>query len=320
MSIATHVFGAEGCTAVSSEMIPQLLASEQVFWVDMLVPNPEAVQLLRETFNFHPLAIEDALNQQQRSKVEEYQEHLFVVVNSVMLVQGKLITRELDIFVGRTFCVTVHRHEEPAIREIRRRLQNGVRATRASSGFILHTVLDVIVDAYFPILDRLTDQIEAAEDSVLRHSSQMLLADLMHLKQTVRALLRAAYPTQAVINFILHHDRMFPDRKALQYYFRDVSDHVLRIVENCTHLRETLGTTLELYMSAASNRLNHVVNRLAVITVAIGVLSIFTGFYGMNFEQTFPPFDDPDGIIKVILAMLAAEVIVLAFFRWRKWL
>ncbi|MDW8298667.1 MAG: magnesium/cobalt transporter CorA [Anaerolineae bacterium] len=320
MSVTTYIFSAEGCSAVENEMIPQLLVSEQVFWVDMIVPSPESVRLLREVFNFHPLAVEDALHQEQRSKVEEYHEHLFVVINSVSLVQGKLIARELDIFVGRNFCVTVHKHEEPAIYEVRRRLQSGVRASRASSGLILHTVLDVIVDSYFPILDRLTDQIEAAEDRVLRRSSETLLADLMHLKQTVRALLRSAQPTQTVVSFILHHDRMFADRDSLHYYFRDVSDHLLRVVESCTHLRETLSNTLELYVSAASNRLNHVVNRLAVITVAIGVISVFTGFYGMNFEQTFPPFDDPNGIPKIVLVMLAAEIIVLAFFRWRKWL
>ncbi len=320
MSITLYTFDAQGCTRADEADIAALLAAEQVFWLDLVVPGAEEVRLLRDVFKFHPLAIEDALNQEQRSKIEEYQDHLFAVINTVLLVQGKLIVRELDIFVGRTFCVTVHRHEEPTMREVARRLQDSLRASRASSGFILHTVLDVVVDAYFPILDRLTDVIEEAEDTVLRRPSQTLLADLMHLKQTLRALLRAAYPAPAVINFISHHDRMFADRKTLQYYFRDVSDHLLRIVESASNLRETLGSVLDLYMSSTSNRLNHVVNRLTVITIAIGVLSVFTGFYGMNFELTFPPFNDPDGIPKVILLMLSVEASILIFFRWRKWL
>ena len=323
----TTVFGAEGVRVVDSPDWEALLASDQhIVWVDMDGPDEADTHVMRDVFHFHPLAIEDTTNHRQRAKIEEYDSHLFLILNPMALIPDEdfpemqtVEVREMDVFVGPNYLVTVHQASEPAIPRAQQRAASSTNRLPMSSGFLLYTLMDIVVDDYFPILEALGDQIEEVEDLVLHAPREQVLKHLMTLKRTLRHMWQIIWPQQSVLNHLLHEDDAFLHMPALAYYFRDIYDHAMRIAEMLNTFRDTLTSVTDLYMSAVSNRLNRVVNRLTVFTLTIGILTVISGFYGMNFEETWPAFADPNGVPFVVGLMVALVAGVLVMLRRLGW-
>lgn len=287
-------------------------------WVDMLGPTDDDLALLHDVFKFHPLAIEDTRNHWQRGKVDEYADYLFAVLNPVEWGTNRPVFRELDVFTGCNYIVTVHRSDEPLLNSVQDRIER--LSTMPTSGFLLYAILDIVVDGYFPVLDLLQEQIENLGDQVLERPSQAMLNQLFDMKKTLVDLWRILWPQRDIPNKIMHHDLPFLDEEALGHYLRDVSDHLMWIAEMVSTFRDTLTGTLDLYMSAVSNRLNAVVNRLTVVTVLVGLLTVISGFYGMNFSDTWPPFGSSLGVPFVLALMIGVVTGLLLLFKKLDWL
>lgn len=316
--ITVTVFDKDGSHTGQPDDLEKLIGQMEVtVWVDMVGPTEAASDLLRHLFKFHPLAIEDTMNHWQRGKVEEYADHLFAILNPIEWEADRPVFRELDVFVGCNYVVTVHRAEEPTLDVVRERLARHPAAPR--SGFLFYVILDTVVDGYFPVLDRLAEAIEALGDRALSEPNQRMLNQLFDLKTTLVDMWRIIWPQRDIPNKLMHHDLPFLDQENLNLYLRDVSDHLMWIAEMVNTFRETLTGTLDLYMSAVSNRLNKVVNRLTVFTVLIGLLTVISGFYGMNFAETWPPFDSALGVPFVLALMVGLIVGLLALFRKLDW-
>jgi magnesium transporter len=301
----------------TAELSAALKSTAHTTWVDMTGPTEEDIRVLHDVFQFHQLAIDDTRNQRQRPKIEDYNDHLFGILNPIASNQDGLGVRELDVFIGRNYVVTVHPADEPVIDEVRRRI--GRTGKTPSAGYILYVLVDVVVDGYFPILDALGDQIEQLGDSIVEKPKQESLNDLFLLKRTLNEVWRAVGPQRDMFNVFTRRDLPFIDQNTLQYYLRDVYDHLLRITDTVNTYRDTLTGIIDLYMSAVSNRLNVVVNRLTVITVIVGLCSVVVGFYGMNFQLTWPPFDSPWGVPFVLGLMGAILAMVVLVFRRLRW-
>ncbi|HUN05796.1 MAG TPA: magnesium/cobalt transporter CorA [Aggregatilineales bacterium] len=298
--------------------LPGLLASEdQLFWLDLRGPDEEAMRLMRDVFHFHPVAIEDTRNHEQRPKLEEYNGHIFLIVNPVsMHGDHALDFRELDIFVGRNFVVTVHPDEEPVIKQVQERLAHTNRS-QMSVSYLLYLLLDATVDGYFPVMDAYEEAINRLEDEAFINPRQQTLNDIFALKRELLNLWRVVWPSRDLVsNLAQPHVRGFEDGNPAEYYMRDVSDHLFWIADMITTFRETLMGMIDLYMSAVSNRLNRVVNRLTVLTLGFGVLAVITGFFGMNFTRTWPDFENPMGVLFVIGLMVLVGI-VMAYVLWQ---
>jgi len=300
--------------------LPALLTTEDdsVFWVDMDSPSAEDVRTMLEVFLFHPVAVEDTRNHEQRPKIEEYPGYLFMIVNPVSMVNDELDFRELDLFVGRNYVVTVHIGAESVVEEAHRRLGNPVVLPQISVSYVMYTLLDVVVDGYFPIMDTIEEEINELEDVILSRSKQESLSRVFTLKRMLLHLWRVVWPERDMLNTLTQpHVLSFiaNNNNADQFYLRDVSDHLFRIADMVSTFRDTLTSVIDLYMSSVSNRLNRVVNRLTVITLGFGLLAVITGFYGMNFELTWPRFNDPRGVPFVLLLVTAVLVIIVAVLR-----
>jgi magnesium transporter len=297
-----------------------LLASADVLWVDITGPSEDDLKLMRDVFQFHPLAIDDTRNQRQRPKVEEYDDHLFAILNPVMPQDGDTVTfRELDIFVGRNYVVTVHPDYEPIIEEARQRVGRHKASMPVSAGHILYVLTDIVVDEYFPILDRIGEAVDELEEALLEKPQQEMLNNLFRLKRMLAELWRVVGQQRDMFNVLSRRDLTYIDAESLQYHLRDVYDHLLRISDMTSTYRDLLTSMVDLYMSSVSNRLNRVVNRLTIVTVAIGALAVITGFYGMNFAQTWPPFEQWWGVPFVMLLMTLAITAILVIFRRLGW-
>jgi magnesium transporter len=314
MQITTFDF--KGLHKLIDADLKALRNTNEVVWIDVNHPAGQDLNRLQSAFGFHPLAMEDTRNQHQRPKVEEYADHLFIITNNVVYQEDELHFQEIDIFLGRNYIVTIHDECTPVMNEIRNRMNHTTTFKHVSSEYLLYILLDTIVDAYFPILDSLDNEIEHLGERVFENSSQAMLKRIFELKHMLNEAWYVAGQerdmfsvlTRREEDLITHHD-------VLEYYLRDVNDHLIRIGSIIGVLREDLKNIVDLYVSSTSNRLNTVVNRLAIITILIGVLTVISGFYGMNFETTWPPFSADWGVLFVLGLMVVLTGGILIVFR-----
>jgi len=290
-----------------------LLNGEQGFvWVDIVNPVPQDLKIMREVFHFHPLAIEDTMNERQRPKIEEYPDHLFTILNPLEKFDGELTFHELDVFVGKHYFVTVRDYEtEPVIDSVMHqcnvRTGNG---QKMSVGYVMYALADHIVDGYFPVLDQLADRAEDITEAIIDNPTPELLQELFKLKRALAEMARVTGQQRDMFNVFLRENNAFVTQDVMRYYMRDVYDHLIRVSDMIGTYRDTVSGGIDLYLSASSNRLNIIVQRLTVITIGTAALAVITGFYGMNFEQTFPPFTAWWGVLFVILLMVATLLMV----------
>jgi magnesium transporter len=284
-------------------------SDQYVVWIDMMGPTHEDQRVMKELFRFHPLAIEQVLDHKQRPKVEEYAEHLFAIMNSVRMDSFDVYFQELDIFVKQNVIVTVHRLQEPNIEAIRHRVNEQCALKGVTVGFLLYSIIQVVVDSYFPVLDKVEKNLERLEDDIIHRPTQDKLARLFHLKRDVAEIHRVAAQQRDMFSLLMREESPYINQMTLRYYLRDVYDHLLRIYDNANTIRDNVATAVDLFFSAQSQQLNQYINRLTLITIATGILAVITGFFGMNFEVMWPlSMDNPAGVFFVV----ASIVIVIA--------
>lgn len=296
-----------------------LKGEEGVIWIDLTISDESNMAFLKEHFAFHPLSIEDLYHQQQRPKAEEYADHLFVILNPIQPTLSELMFRELDVFVGKNYLVTAHMHDEPVIAEARRRLDPQRTGLPLSPTYLLYVIFDTVLDGYVPVLELIGEEMERLGSNALNHPEPGILNRIFDLKRITNQFWWVVWPQQDIINVLTNHGLVFVDEKSL-YYLRDISDHLARIMNSLQVDRDTVTSLINIYMSSVSNQLNFGVGRLTVLTVGVGIFAVFSGFYGMNFAQTWPPFDVPWGVPVVLLMMVVTAIITFALLRWKKWI
>jgi magnesium transporter len=316
--LRVRVCNGTGLDEVDPATLAELVAKGTPAWVDITGPDDEEALLMKDVLHFHPLAIEDTRNQRQRPKIEEYPAHLFLILNPGLMDGEHADFRELDVFVSKGLVTTVHPATEPVLEEVERRLTRAAPG-HLTPGYILYTLLDTVVDTYFPLLENVSDEIEELEDLVLEHPDQETLNRLFRLKKNLVILRKVVAPQRDAMGLLTRRDTPFVDLERLAYHLRDVHDHLLRLTDMLDTFRDLLSSGIDLYMSSVSNRLNRVVNRLTVVTVVVGVLAVVTGFYGMNFEHNWPPFSSPWGVPFAIAVMVTAATAVVIRLRRLRW-
>jgi magnesium transporter len=296
-------------------------AGEGTLWVDLDVTDPAQAALLSSAFKFHPLAIEDALNPASRVKVDEYPEFLIIVVRVVGFAEETpdpydLDTTNLTIFVTDRAIVTAHAQPSPVVDEIVRRLSANSGILARGPARAAHLALDAAVDAYFPVLDKLDEFVDALEQRVFGDFDNEVLEEIFRVKRLVISLRRYLAPQREVLSQLTMRPSAFLAVEA-QLYFRDVHDHMMRITDTLDSYRELLSSTLDAYLTQVSNRLGNVSKGLT----AVGALSVpfvvIAGVYGMNFER-IPLAHHPYGFEIMLVLQLVVAAVLLAVLRWRK--
>jgi magnesium transporter len=312
-------FADQNIEKIESPNWTELLARKDgVLWVDLAGPTIDDIKVMRDVFHFHPLAIEDTSNQRQRPKIEEYRDHLFIILNPIGEFKETLDFRELDVFVTRTAIVTVHSADhEPIVDQVMNRCTAKIEsAQKVTVGFLIYALADSVVDLYFPLLDQIGDEIEMISESVIETPRREDLNRAFRLKRALAEMWRVAGQQRDMFNVFQRQESPYINEEISRYYMRDVYDHLLRINDTVSTFRDTMSGAVDLYLSAVSNRLSIVVKRLTFVTIGIGVLTVISGFYGMNFEKTWPPFNAEWGVPFVLLLMLLGLVAV-GIAAWR---
>ncbi len=300
--------------------VAQALGEEgTVGWLDLEAPAPDDVHALESLFGFHPLALEDALNPDTRPKIEEYENFLFVVTRAVNHNPGQaaLDLIPLFVFLNRHIIVTVHPRPLRGVHTAVQRIRKHPEILQHGPDRLLHNLLDQVVDFYFPLVDELEDRIEDLQDRVFVQPEPGQLAEIFQARKEAVALRRSLAPLREVVTNLMS-GVPYVDAD-LRPFFRDVYDHVLRILDQIETNRDILAGLLDSYLSQVNNRMSAVMKRLTLLT-AIGLpMTIISGFFGMNFEE-MPWIKLPWGVTAATSAMVAASFGIYGFFRWRRWL
>lgn len=295
-------------------------AAEKGFWLDIESPDDSDYQLLENTFKFHPLAIEDIRNQDQRPKIDEYNDYNFAVIFQAEWENDEVGFREHHLFVGPTYLITVHLEAAPALKELQNRIAQSPELTKGQPGFLTYLVIDTLVDATFPALDKLDDTVDALQDEITEKADTEQLSRIYHLKHAVTELRKFLGAQREVFQRLITHG-IHQQQQDMTLYYRDVYDHIIRQFETADALRDLLSSAMDVYLSTVSNRLNQTTKTLAVIASLFLPLSFLTGFYGMNFTYLTTVLEIPYWTFWAGMGTMAiATVIQLYLFKRRGWL
>jgi magnesium transporter len=298
-------------------------SAEGLLWVVLDHPDQEELlTVLRDTFQFHPLSIEDCGNEgYQIPKVDDYDDYIFLVLHA-LLPQGQdlvdLEMRELDLYLGKNYVVSIFRSAEmPPVERVWNRLEKDDRLFKNGADFLCHALLDALVDDYMPLIDSMDDEIEWLEDKVLEKPSPETLERILALKHATLSLRRVIGPQREIMNRLSRDDFELIAPKH-RIYFRDIYDHLVRIQDLSESVRDIVSGTLDIYLSATSNRLNEVMKALTIVSTIFLPLSFVAGVYGMNFRY-FPEINWQYGYLFVWGIFVVIVAAMLIYFKRRGW-
>lgn len=294
---------------------------DHLVWLDISTPTPDDLALLRDEFDVHPLALEDLEKRKQRPKIDTYAEQQMIVSYEVLPAAepGRSFELgEVHLFAGPGYLISVRWQASPAIDGVSERFRQRTDAVATTPGALLYAILDAVVDGYFPLLDRLSDQIEDLEDRILEGGQIAgTLRSILALKRELLELRRTLSPQRDVANALLRRDLSLVD-DASAPYFQDLYDHLVRVLDQLDLQRDLLASALEANLSVTSNNLNAVMKRLTAFTVVLMVPTLLAGIYGMNF-RFMPELSWPFGYGFALGLMLVAMAGAALFFRARNW-
>ena len=290
------------------------------FWLDIEAPDEADFRLLEQGFNFHPLTIEDIKHQQQRPKVDEYSGYNFTVIFEGLWEGDNVQLREHHLYVGPHYLITVHQERSPELAQVHDRVAQSPELTKGQPAFLTYLVIDALVDATFPALEKLDDTVDALEDDIIATATSRLLDRIYHLKHSVVELRRLLGAQRDVFQALITHG-IHMQQSDMTLYYRDVYDHIVRQYETVDSLRDLLTSAMDVYLSTVSNRLNQTTKALTVIASLFLPLSFLTGFYGMNFTYLTQILETPYAAFAVgVGTMLIATAIQLWLFHRRGWI
>lgn len=280
---------------------------------------------LGKVFNLHDLALEDVLNAGQRPKVELYDDQVFVIVHLPIYDDGNLELIQISLFVGANFLICLCPLTEDPFEPVRKRIRqsNSRRTQPPGIDYLLYAVLDLVIDAGFPVLEKFGDELEQLEDNLLEQPDQQTLTRIHHLKRELLVLRHVLWPQREVINTLMRGGE-FIDPDTL-VYFRDCHDHIVQIIELLESFRDMTANMLDIYLSSISQRTNEVMRVLTMIATIFIPLTFIVGVYGMNFHNprsawAMPELDWYYGYPLVWGVMVGITVTLVWYFKRRKWM
>jgi magnesium transporter len=296
-----------------------------LLWVDFQgAPDEEAEPILTKTFGFHPLAIDDALQESHVPKLDDWGTYLYIVLHTVLFdsLEGDVDTHELDVFLGANYMVTHHDEPIDAVDRVWSAVQRDERHMKSGPDHLLYRLVDEIAASYMPVVEQLDLSIDQLEDEIFNGRDVRALEKIFSLKRAVLYLRRILAPQGVVLNKLARDDYEVIDA-ADRVYFRDVYDHMVRLYDIIEGVRDLVSGTLDTYLSITNNRLNDVMKTLTLITTLFMPISFIAGFFGMNFFEPTTPLKIWTGRPAFIITLIILILTPMAMYLWmrrRKWM
>lgn len=279
-----------------------------------------AIEKLGEIFGLHPLLLEDLVNTEQRPKLDDYENYLFVVLKLFHLDEesGRLTGEQVSLVLGERFLLSFQEHPLEVFENVRVRLRGGKgRIRKSGPDYLAYALIDSVVDHYFVVLERLGEVLEELEGRVIESPTTQTLEQIHHLKREMILLRRSVWPLREVANALLREDPPLIQEQT-KVYLRDVYDHTIQVIDTLEAFRDILTGMLDVYLSSASNRLNEVMKVLTIIATIFIPLTFVAGVYGMNFEF-MPELEVWWAYPAVLGLMLLTALAMVGYFRRKGW-
>jgi magnesium transporter len=305
---------------VAVEELGTLAAQEgSVVWLGLHEPDPELLGLIQTQLGLHELMIEDANQAHQRPKLDIYDNVLFLVLRTAQLIDGEVRYGETHVIVGKGFVVSIRHGASASYAEVRRRCERSPELLRLGESAILYAILDFVADNYFPIIDKITEELGVIEDQIFSVTAATEKIERTYrLRASLLNMRHAVSPMIEICNQLRRHD--FPARSsAIRPYLRDVHDHVLLVEDAIVDLRERLTAAFEASLLPSAARQNDIVKKLGSWAAILAVPTAIAGIYGMNFRN-MPELEWSLGYPASLLLMLAICSSLYYLFRRKAWL
>lgn len=306
--------------ALKSEDIKGALGrDDNLVWVELENPTKDELAFIKDTFNLHPLTVEDCVNTNARPKIDQFPSYLFLILHAAgyNATTLKVKTLELNICVGKNFLLTIHMDPIPSLKNAWERANKNIALMCNDSDRLLYQVIDSLVDNYFPVADMLDTRIDKIENEVFSEPGESTLKHIFSVKNDVLFLRRMIAPQRETINLLAKGDHSFIN-PSTSIYFRDIGDNLIFILDTIDTYRDTISGALDAYLSNITNKTNEIMKTLTVIATIMMPLTLITGIYGMNFKF-MPEIGWKFGYVWAYGLMALVACGMLIYFKRNKW-
>ena len=308
--------------ALLDECVP-FRDTDSVTWIDIEgLQDIELLDSLGSCYGLHPLILEDILNTDQRPKSDDMESYIYVVLKMLDFDPASLeiVSEQVSIVFGRNYVISIQEGREGDLFEpLRERIRNGKgRIRKLGPDYLAYSLLDVIIDHYFIILEKFAERIETLEEDLVSDPKPETLHQIHRMKREMIFLRKSAWPLREVIYNLEKSDSNLI-QPATKIFLRDIYDHAVHIIDSIETYREMLSSMLDIYLSSISNRMNQVMKVLTIIATIFMPLTFLAGVYGMNFKF-MPELGWRWGYPLVLLVMFGVGAVMLYFFKKKKWL
>lgn len=291
-------------------------------WINVSgIHDTKTIEEIGKCFGLHPLLLEDIVNTDQRPKMEDYGDYIYVVLKMLYGNEkgNEVNAEQMSLVLGPNFVISFQESEDDVFSKVRERLRTGKgRIREMGSDFLAYALIDAIVDNYFVILEQMGEKIEHMEEELVKNPTSKTLQRIHGMKREVIFLRKSVWPLREVISGLLRSESKLI-KKTTAVYLRDVYDHTIQVIDTVETSRDILSGMTDIYLSSISNRLNEIMKVLTIIGTIFIPLTFITGLYGMNF-RFMPELESPLGYPAALSVMLVVAVIMLIYFRRKKWL
>jgi magnesium transporter len=301
------------------DIIPCINNLDYLIWIDIEDPSKKRMEFLMDSFNFHPLDIEDCLSIIERPKLDEYDNYFFLVTHVPLFTKQtrRLVPFTVNIFIGRNFLVTVHHGVCKPIQNTYNSLVNKQSVLTKGSGQLLHKVLDSLIDYSFPILNKIYRNIRNVEDSIFKNVSSKNVKDILLIRTNILTFRNIIFPQKKLFKTLEIKDMDFLVDE-LEVYFSDLVDHIEKIWDTLENYKELIEGIHDAHQSLLSNKINDIMRILTIFSVVILPLTLISGIYGMNIR--LPIEGSPLAFTIIMSLMVLISIGMLAYFRHKDWI
>lgn len=291
-----------------------------VTWINIVgIQETQVIEKIANKFGIHPLTIEDIVNTNQRPKIEDFENYIFIVLKMVYYANKNLTFEQISIILGENFVLTFQEKEGDVFGPVRERIRkNKGKIRKMGADYLAYSLIDAIVDNYFSVLENLGEQIEHIEDKLIVKPEQKQLVALHQLKRELLFLRRASWPMREAIGQ-MHRGGSKLITHTTEIYLRDIYDHTILIIDTIETYRDIISDLFDIYLSSISNKLNEIMKVLTIIATIFIPLTFITGIYGMNFEH-MPELKWEYGYFLVLSIMAALGISMAVVFKKRGWI
>jgi magnesium transporter len=291
-----------------------------ILWIDLFNPTDEESYILTHDFKFHPLSIEDVLSEESRPKVDEYEDYLFVIFQSVGRPGGEdeLAVHDIGLFLTHNAVVTVHRHQIDILDSLFQKFLRDDRIVARGTSFLFHALLDYLVDTYDRPLDIIEAETDKIEDDVFEDPQAEIVKRIFNIRRDTLDFKRIMAPLREVVYQMTTGKLSLIPKKA-EVYFSDIHDHLSRMMDEADSNRDILNSALEVYFSSVSDRTNQIIKFLTIFTAILLPPSFIAGLFGMNFKY-MPWIEWKHGYTFTWIVIILIVVGLLLFFKRKKWI